>query len=67
MRKMKPDKGQLPPDPVTPIDLARVFNTFPLPPDQIPVKGRRPNKIRKFLLALRAILRRLRPTRFMKR
>lgn len=67
MRKMKPDKGQVSPDPVTPLDLNRVIKAFPLPPDQIPVKGRRPNRIREFLLSLRAILRRLRPGRFTKR
>jgi hypothetical protein len=67
MRKIKPDTGQAPPDPVTPLDLAKIFNAYPLPPDQIPVKARRPNRIREFLLSLRAILRRLRPGRFTKR
>jgi hypothetical protein len=67
MRKIKSNTGQAPPDPVTPLDLANVLIEFPLPSDQIPVKGHRPNKIRELLLALRAILRGLRPGRFTKR
>lgn len=68
MRKMKADKGQdRPPDPVTPLDLSRIFDNYTLPPNQKPVPARRPHGIKALLCSLRAMLRRLRRWRHTRR
>lgn len=67
MHQIKPDKGQEKPlDPVTPLDLSRIFDKYALPPDQKPVPERRPGRIKALLSLLGAMVRRQRPRRHTK-